>query len=778
MKIIDAGNTTRADRVLARDRAADRALERRVAAIVERVRRGRRSRARPLRAEVRRPDAAARGLARRDAQRRGAWCRSTCGARSGRPRRNIARVAFRQIPKHWDIRVSPGVSVEQRVEPLARVGCYVPGGRFPLPSSLLMTAVPARVAGVPEVDRRVPAPRAGRDGGGARGRRHAAVPRRRRARDRRAGVRHRDDSARRQDRRPGNRYVAAAKALVSADCAIDFYAGPTEIVIVAGRAAGRRRGSPPTSSRRPNTIPTRGRSSSPGTARSPSASPRAVARAGRRPRRSSSESLAAHGAIVVAGRADEAMALANRIAPEHLVVDRESLIAAAAHRRRGVRRPVHAPRRPATTRPARITCCRRRARRASAAACRAADFVRVMSVQRLTRAGLAALAPTIVAARARRGPARPRRVDRHPSAAIPSVRVMPDYDKPPELYDGLRLHQNENTGGCSPRVTRGARHAPPRPDRLLPAVRGARSTRVRRYLGVPPASAGADQRARRGHHGRWRSRTSGRRPERLVPEAIVPRAGVRDLRSRHRGRRRPRGPGRAETRLQLSARRGARRRSRRTNARRLPDQPEQSDRRRRCRSTRFGRSRGDVPAGADRLRRRGLRRVRRGRPSSPSSRAFPNVIVGRTFSKAFGLAGLRIGASIGAPGDARPDPAGDPGLQRQHRRGRRRRRPRSRIRRIIEDYLRQVARIEGAASTPPAIVSALHYWKSDANFVLVRAGEHAPRARRAARPHAASTCATARREPGCAGCIRITTGIVEHTRRGIAVLEEVLCAAR
>ena len=56
--------------------------------------------------------------------------------------RNIARVAFRQIPKHWDLEVVPGVVVEQRVEPLARVGCYVPGGRFPLPSSLLMTAVP------------------------------------------------------------------------------------------------------------------------------------------------------------------------------------------------------------------------------------------------------------------------------------------------------------------------------------------------------------------------------------------------------------------------------------------------------------------------------------------------------------------------------------------------------------------------------------------------------------------------------------------------------------
>ena len=53
---------------------------------------------------------------------------------------HIARVARRQLPKSSRMTVAPGVSVEQRVEPLARVGCYVPGGRFPLPSSLLMTA--------------------------------------------------------------------------------------------------------------------------------------------------------------------------------------------------------------------------------------------------------------------------------------------------------------------------------------------------------------------------------------------------------------------------------------------------------------------------------------------------------------------------------------------------------------------------------------------------------------------------------------------------------------
>src|SRR5262249_10289017 len=75
-----------------------------------------------------------------------------------RAARHIGRVAARQLPKTVRAPVAPGVSIEQRVEPLARVGCYVPGGRFPLPSSLLMTAIPARVAGVPEIIAACPKP--------------------------------------------------------------------------------------------------------------------------------------------------------------------------------------------------------------------------------------------------------------------------------------------------------------------------------------------------------------------------------------------------------------------------------------------------------------------------------------------------------------------------------------------------------------------------------------------------------------------------------------------
>src|SRR5262249_19783978 len=125
-------------------------LERRVLAIVDRVRAGG---DRALLRFARRFDGLTDRIEvdsdemRRAAARVPADVRRAIAA-AARP---ISRVAFRQLPKHWDLQVAPGVVVEQRVEPLARVGCYVPGGRFPLPSSLLMTAIPARVAGVRDV---------------------------------------------------------------------------------------------------------------------------------------------------------------------------------------------------------------------------------------------------------------------------------------------------------------------------------------------------------------------------------------------------------------------------------------------------------------------------------------------------------------------------------------------------------------------------------------------------------------------------------------------------
>src|SRR5439155_18209244 len=150
MRIIDAGDERAIGRLLARTEARDPAFERRVRTIVDGVRCGG---DRALTRYARRFDGVSGAIevplstVRAEAARVERPVRRAIAQAA----RNIARVAFRQIPRHFDLDVAEGVSIEQRVEPLARVGCYVPGGRFPLPSSLLMTAVPARLAGVREI---------------------------------------------------------------------------------------------------------------------------------------------------------------------------------------------------------------------------------------------------------------------------------------------------------------------------------------------------------------------------------------------------------------------------------------------------------------------------------------------------------------------------------------------------------------------------------------------------------------------------------------------------
>jgi histidinol dehydrogenase len=147
--------------------------------------------------------------------------------------RNIRRVADRQRPRSWNLTVEPGVRVGQRVTPLATIGCYIPGGRFSLFSTLLMTAIPAQVAGVKRIVVACPKPspalfvaaeilgvtEIARMGGaqaiGAFAYGTQSIPRV----DKICG--------------PGNRYVTAAKRIVSNDCAIDMPAGPTEVLILA-----------------------------------------------------------------------------------------------------------------------------------------------------------------------------------------------------------------------------------------------------------------------------------------------------------------------------------------------------------------------------------------------------------------------------------------------------------------------------------------------------------------------------------------------------------------
>jgi histidinol dehydrogenase len=145
---------------------------------------------------------------------------------------NIRRFAQWQMPKEWT-RKLPGVQLGQRALPLESVGCYVPGGRYPLPSTLLMTVVPAQVAGVKRIV--VVSPRPARETlaaahlagvkefyriGGAQ-----AI----------AALAYGTTGIPRVDKivGPGNLYVTTAKKLVAFDCGIDMLAGPTEIAVAS-----------------------------------------------------------------------------------------------------------------------------------------------------------------------------------------------------------------------------------------------------------------------------------------------------------------------------------------------------------------------------------------------------------------------------------------------------------------------------------------------------------------------------------------------------------------
>jgi histidinol dehydrogenase len=149
--------------------------------------------------------------------------------------RNVQRVAEKQLPRRWTLEVEPGLKIGQIVRPIETIGCYIPGGRHALLSTLVMTVVPAQVAGVERIVVVCPRPNpellaaahllgvveVARIGGAQ------AI----------AALAYGTKSIPRVEKifGPGNRFVTAAKQLVSSDCAIDLPAGPTEAVVLAVR---------------------------------------------------------------------------------------------------------------------------------------------------------------------------------------------------------------------------------------------------------------------------------------------------------------------------------------------------------------------------------------------------------------------------------------------------------------------------------------------------------------------------------------------------------------
>ena len=232
--------------------------------------------------------------------------------------RQIRVFAKRQMPKSWTAGAGAGLTVGQLVRPLESVGCYVPSGRHPLPSTLLMTAIPAQVAGVRRIVAVSPKPAKET---------LAAAHLLRIAEFYRVGGAHGvaalaygTETLARVDKivGPGNLYVTAAKQLVAFDCAIDMLAGPTEIVVTSesGDAAEIAADLVAQAEHDPEAaaifVTTR-----------EELAKRVIAetKALRKGNAVARESLGRNGVAIVAGTVDEARETTNRLAPEHLTVD-------------------------------------------------------------------------------------------------------------------------------------------------------------------------------------------------------------------------------------------------------------------------------------------------------------------------------------------------------------------------------------------------------------------------------------------------------------------------
>jgi histidinol dehydrogenase len=309
---------------------------------------------------------------------------------------NIRKAARRQLPHPWTSNTSAGVRVGQIIRPLERVACYVPGGRFPLPSTVLMSVIPAQEAGVKEVivtsPRPAPAVLVAADllgvkkiyrVGGAQ-----AV----------AAFAFGTESVPRVDKivGPGNRYVAAAKKLVAGECGIDFIAGPSELVLVGGR------GNPEwiasdlvaQAEHDPDAVAIF-ITPSMKLALQVQAAARAIVTRLELPL--AGESLTAQGRIIVTRNIAEAAEIVNKLAPEHLTLfdGATSLLArvqSAGSIFLGSYSPVAAGDYASGTNHILPTSGAARLRGGLSAA----DFVKAISVQRLSARGLSGLEKAIV----------------------------------------------------------------------------------------------------------------------------------------------------------------------------------------------------------------------------------------------------------------------------------------------------------------------------------------------------------------------------------------------
>jgi histidinol dehydrogenase len=263
------------------------------------------------------------GLRVGPAELHAAWKRAPVALRKALQvaEKNIRHFCEWQQPKQWT-RSSNGISVGQLVRPLDSCGCYVPGGRFPLVSTLLMTVIPAQVARVKNI--RVVSPHPSPEVlaaaamlgvdefyrvGGAQ-----AI----------SALAYGTETIVRVDKivGPGNLYVTAAKRMVSFDCAIDMLAGPTEVVIVSSS------GNPSyiaadlvaQAEHDPETLAV-----FISTSKTLAASVVSEAKQRCCQNAIAAQSLKARGAALIASSRQQAFDWANRIAPEHITVEKSDV---------------------------------------------------------------------------------------------------------------------------------------------------------------------------------------------------------------------------------------------------------------------------------------------------------------------------------------------------------------------------------------------------------------------------------------------------------------------
>jgi histidinol dehydrogenase len=311
---------------------------------------------------------------------------------------NIRECARRQLPAVDSVEYGDGRRIGQIVRPLDSMGAYIPAGRYPLPSTVLMTVIPAQVAGVETTCLACPNPSAEILGiakwlgvthlfrmGGAQ-----AI----------AALAYGTETVPRVDRivGPGNIYVAAAKKLIAGEVGIDFVAGPTEIVIIASEGDPRWLAADMLAQAEHDVdassiLLTTSRGLGEAVAleierQLATLSTAEVARA----------SIEANGAIVVVDALEEAVEFSNQLAPEHLslhhVEARVELLPAIRHAGSvfiGPFSPEAAG--DYATGPNHVLPTSGAARIRGGLS--AADFVKLISVQELSRQGLEKITPAI-----------------------------------------------------------------------------------------------------------------------------------------------------------------------------------------------------------------------------------------------------------------------------------------------------------------------------------------------------------------------------------------------